>query len=52
MVKLLRKICVARQGIAFLSHFMIRNYILVELLPSVIIAVNNREIIQAGLAAF
>ncbi|MEI8626227.1 LysR family transcriptional regulator [Pseudoalteromonas sp. B137] len=46
-----RQLCIANQGVALLSHFMIGNDLktgkLVEVLPSAVSSPNNREIIQA-----
>lgn len=47
----LRQLCIANQGIALLSHFMIGNDIkagqLIEVLPGAITSPNAREIVQA-----
>ena len=47
----MRQLCIANQGVALLSHFMIGNDLktgkLVEVLPSAVSSPNNREIVQA-----
>lgn len=46
-----RQLCIANQGIALLSHFMIGDDLktgkLIEVLPNSIITPNNREVVQA-----
>ena len=46
-----RQLCVANQGVALLSHFMIGDDLktgkLIEVLPNSIITPNNREVVQA-----
>lgn len=46
-----RQLCIANQGIALLSHFMIGGDLktgkLIEVLPNSIITPNNREVVQA-----